>query len=225
MRTLYLTVSNNPTKVVFDKPMQIRWIKIDKAVLSLNYKNLTEKAHIKTTSARVDFLPGFLSFKELQMSFDKLGAVLTLEEYTQKAILKAPPASAITTSDNLRDLLGSDTKLFQAASLTTMANTCDILNGLKYFVLRCKEINGSKNLTENESKRLVETDILGLMGIKSFVFLGGSQYHDGNDFIQKERIETAFFNNLTFSLSGNNDKPVGEVFSELLLSYKINGRT
>ena len=94
MRTLYRTVvSDKETKIAFEKPMRINKIKINKAVLSLNYKNLTEKAHIKTIGARVDFRPGFLSFKELQKSFDKLGTQLALEDNTQKAIIKVrqPP--------------------------------------------------------------------------------------------------------------------------------------
>ena len=60
MRTLYLTVkSGTPTKVVFEKPMSINRIKINKAVLSLNYKNLTENAHVKTATSRVDLPPVF----------------------------------------------------------------------------------------------------------------------------------------------------------------------
>ena len=122
--------------------MEIHKIKINKAVLSLNYKNITEKAHAKTASSRVDFAPGFWSFNELVKSFNKLGATLSIEEYSQKAVIKAPPASAITLSDNLRDLLGSDTKTFQAGSMTTLAAPCDISNGLKYFTVRCNEIKG-----------------------------------------------------------------------------------
>ena len=60
MRTLYLTVSSGtPTKVIFEKPISINKIKINKAVLSLNYKNLTGNAHAKTATNRVDFTPGF----------------------------------------------------------------------------------------------------------------------------------------------------------------------
>ena len=69
-----------------------------------------------------------------------------------------------------------------------------------------------------ENQRSTATNILGLMGIKSFVFVGGTQYHDGNDFSSKELIETSYFDSLTFSLSGNNSKPVREVFVELLLA-------
>ena len=218
MRTWYLTVSHKPTKVIFEKPIRVNGIKINKAVLFLNYKNLTEKAHIKTGSSKVEFNPGFLSFKELQKGFEKIGAQLTLEEESQKAIVKAPSSLAISLSDNLKDLFGSDTKTFQAASLTTMDNPCDMLNELKYFVVRCNEINGSFNQRADEKLRAVPTNILGLMGIKSFVFIGGTQYHDQNDFTAKRVIDTSFFNELTFTLSGNNSKDVGEVFLELMLS-------
>ena len=118
----------------------------------------------------------------------------------------------------MRDLLGSDTKTFQAGSLTTLAYPCDILNGLKYFVVHCNQINGCTNFRSDEYQRSVPTNTLGIMGIKSFVFNGGTQYHDGNDFSSKEHIETSCFNDLTFLLSGNNNKDVGEVFIELLLA-------
>ena len=219
MRTLYLTVSHKPTKVIFERPIHINAIKINKAVLSLNYKNLTEKAHIKTASSKVEFNPGFLTFKELQKGFEKIGGVLSLEEETQKAIIKAPSSSAISLSDNLRDLLDSDTKTFQAANLTTLSNKCDMLNGLKYFVVRCDEISGSFNQRADEKFRSVPTNILGLMGIKSFVFIGGTQYHDQNDFTAKKLIDNNFRNDLTFTLSGNNSKNVGEVFLELMLCF------
>ena len=219
MKTLYLTVkSGTPTKVVFEKPMRIFKIKINKAVLTLNYKNLTENAHVKSASSRVDFTPGFWSFKELNKSFGKFGASLSIEEHTQKAILKCPADSAISLSDNLRDLLGSDTKTFQAASQTALANPCDILNGLKYFVVRCDQINGSTNLRMDEKGRSISTKTLGIMGIKTFSFVGGTQYHDGDDFSCKELISTSYFNDLTFTLSGNNNKDVGEVFLELLIN-------
>ena len=219
MKTLYLTVkSGTPTKVVFEKPMRIFKIKINKAVLTLNYKNILEKAHVKSASSRVDFTPGFWTFKELNKSFGKLGASLSVEEHTQKAILKAPAGSALSLSDNLRDLLGSDTKTFQAGSSTTLANPCDILNGLKYFVVRCDQINGSTNLRMDEKGRSISTNTLGIMGIKTFSFVGGTQYHDGDDFSCKELISTSYFNDLTFTLSGNNNKDVGEVFLELLLN-------
>ena len=218
-RTLYLTVkSGTPTKVVFEKPVPIGKIKINKAVLTLNYKNLTENAHVKTSSNRVDFTPGFWTFKELKKSFDKLGIGLSIEEHTQKAIIKAPAGSAISLSDNLRDLLGSDTKTFQAASLTTLAYPCNILNGLKYLTVRCDEINGSTNLRSDKNFRSVPTNTLGILGIKTFSFVGGTQYHDASDFTAKELIFKSYFNDLTFSLSGNNSKDVGEVFLELLLA-------
>ena len=92
--------------------MEIHKIKINKAVLSLNYKNLTENAHVKTATNRIDFTLGFWTFKELKKSFGKLGATLSIEEHAQKAIIKAPASSAISLSDNLLDLLGSDTKTF-----------------------------------------------------------------------------------------------------------------
>ena len=216
---MYLTIrSDKTTKVVFEKPMEIRKIKINKAVLSLDYKNLLENAHIKTSSSRVDFSPGFWSFKDIQKSFEKIGVKLSIEKHIQKAIIKAPASSAISLSDNLRDLLGSDTKTFQAGSLTTLANLSDILNGLKYFTVRCNQINGSTNLRSDENQRSISTNILGLMGIKSFVFIGGTQYHDGNYFSAKELIDTSYFNDLTFTLSGNNNMPVGEVFIELLIA-------
>ena len=219
MRTLYLTVkSGTPTKVVFEKPIRIFKIKINKAVLSLNYKNLTENADVKTASSRVDFTPGFWTFKELKKSFDKLGATLSIEEHTQKAVIKAPAGSAISLSDNLRDFLGSDTKTFQAASLTTLAYPCNILNGLKYFVVRCNQINGSTNLRSDEENRLVPTNTLGIMAIKSFSFVGGTSYYDENDFSTKDLTTTSYFNDLTFSLSGNNSKDVGEIFLELLIN-------
>ena len=151
MRTLYLTVkSGTPTKVVFEKPIRIHRIKINKAVLTLNYKNITENAHVETASSQVHFTPGFWTFKELKKSFDKLGATLSIQEHTQKAIIKAPAGSAISLSDNLRNFLGSDTKTFQAASLTTLAYPCNILNGFKYFVVRCDQINGSTNLRSDD---------------------------------------------------------------------------
>ena len=219
MKTLYLTVkSGTPTRVVFEKPMRILKIKINKAVMTVNYKNLTEKAHVKTASSHVDFTPEYWSFKELNKSLQKIGVSLSIEEHTQKAILKAPADSAISLSDNLRDLLGSDTKTFQAASLTTLANPCNILNGLKYFVVRCDQINGSNNFRSDEKGRSVPTNTLGIMGIKTFSFVGGTQYHDGDDFSCKDLITTSYFNDLTFNLSGNNNTDVGEVFLELLIN-------
>ena len=167
MRILYLTISSDKTpKVIFEKPMEICKIKINKAVLSLNYKNLTENANIKTATNRVDFTPGFWSFKELKKSFEKLGASLSIEEHTQKAIIKAPAASAVSLSDNLQDLLGSDTKTFQAGSMTTLAYPCDILNGRKYFTVRCNQINGSTNLRSDENQRSVGTNIIPNKSVK-----------------------------------------------------------
>ena len=93
-----------------------------------------------------------------------------------------------------------------------------MLNGLKYFVVRCNEINVSFNLRADEKLRAVPTNILGLMGIKSFVFIGGTQYNDQNDFTAKRVIDRTYFNELTFTPSGNNSKEVGEVFLELMLS-------
>ena len=108
---MYLTVkSGTTTKVVFEKAISISRIKINKAVLTLNYKNITENAHAKTSSSKVDFTPGFWSFKELNKSFQKLEASLSIEEHTQKAILKAPASSALSLSDNLKDLLGCQTQ-------------------------------------------------------------------------------------------------------------------
>ena len=147
-----------------------------------------------------------------------MGGTLSIEEHTQKAIIKCPANSAISLSDNLRDLLGSDTKRFQAGSLTTLAYPCDILNGLKYFVVCCNQINASNSLRSDENQRSVPTNTLGIVGIQSFVFIGGTQYHDGNDFSCKDLINTSYFNDLTFSLSGNNNKDVGEEFLELLLA-------
>ena len=218
MRTLYLTVSDKPTRVIFEKSIHINGIKINKAIMSLNYKNITEKAHIKSGSSKVEYEPGFLTFKELQKGFEKFGAKLSLEEETQKAIIKAPASSALSLSDNLRDLLGSDTKSFQAGSETTLAKKCDLLNGLKYFIVRCDDINGEFNQRADGELRVVPTNILGIMGIKSFVFNGGTQYHDQNDFTVKRVIDRNYYNQLTFTLSGNNSKDVGQVFLELMLS-------
>ena len=192
--------------------------KFNKAILTLNNKNLTEKAHVKTATDRRDFTPGFWSFKDIAKKFKELSIDLSIEDHTQRAVITTPSSSAITLSDNLRDLLGSDTKTFQAGTTTSLSASCDVLNGLKYFTVRCNEINGSSNLRSDENRRSIGTNILGLMGVKSFVFVGGTQYHDGNDFSPKELIETSCFNALTFSLSGNNNKHVGEVLIKLLLA-------
>ena len=136
----------------------------------------------------------------------------------QKAIIKAPASSAITLSDNLRDLLGSDTKTFQVASLTTLAYPCDILNGLKYFKINCNEINRDVNLKGEPNEYVIGTNTLDILNIKSFSFIGVTQYHDADEFCVKELIHTAFFNSLNFTLEGNNGQPVGEAFVELLLT-------
>ena len=81
MKTLYLSVkSGTPTKVVFEKPIRILKIKINKAVLTLSYKNLAEKAHVKSASSKVEFTPGFWTFKELKKKFSKLFCA-TLETF------------------------------------------------------------------------------------------------------------------------------------------------
>lgn len=219
MKTLYLTVSSEKTvKIVFEKPVQINHIKVNKAILSLNYLNITERGHVKSGSAQRDFDPGFWSFKEIAKKFKELNVDLTLQEFSQKAVITTPSGSSITITDNIKNLLGSSTKTFPQNTTTTMTNECNILNGLQYFVLRCNEINGSFNLREDEEHRVIETNTLALFGLHSFVFVGGTQYHDGNDFTPKKLIDRTYFNELTFTLSGNNGKPVGEVFLELILA-------
>ena len=84
--------------------------------------------------------------------------------------------------------------------------------------MRCDQINGSTNLRSDEEKRMVPTNTMGIMGIKTFSFVEGTQYHDGDDFSCKQLILTPYFNDLTFTLSGNNNKDVGEVFMELLIN-------
>ena len=216
MKILYLTVSSDKsTKVVFEKPMVIFKIKINKGILTLNYKNIVEKAHVKASSGKREFHPGFWSVKEIAKKFKELSIDLSIEEYTQRAVITTPSSSAISLSDNLRDLLGSDTKTFQAGTTTTLATSCDILNGLKYFTVRCNEINGSSNLRSDENQRSIRTNILGIMGVKSFVFMGGTQYHDGNDFSPKYLVETAYFN-YHFLLAVI--KEVGSISKKLLLA-------
>ena len=79
MKTLYLTIKPEIlTTVKFGKPQSFRKIKINKVVLSLNYFNISEKADVKTANSRVDFPPGFWTFKEIQKGFDKLGITLTI---------------------------------------------------------------------------------------------------------------------------------------------------
>ena len=120
---LYLTIKPTILNTVkLEKPQHFRKIKINKVVLSLNYQNITEKVCIKTATDRRDFSSGFWSFKEIQKKFNEFSIDLSIEESSQKAVIKAPSSSAITLSDNLRDLLGSDTKTFQQGTTTTMAN-------------------------------------------------------------------------------------------------------
>ena len=49
-------------------------------------------------------------------------------------------------------------------------------------MVRCDQINGSTNQRSDENGRSVSTNTLGIMGIKTFSFVGGTQYHDGDDF-------------------------------------------
>ena len=222
MKNLYLTInSEKPTIVVFEKPMEIKKLKINKAILSLNYFNIRERAFVKTASSRRDFEPGFWTFKEIVKKLKELNIELKLEEYSQKAILTTPTGSAVSLSGNLRDLLGSNTKTFPQGTTTTLNVPCNILNGLKYFTVGCNELNNEFNcVVRNDTGASVGSNILGLLSLKSFVFVGGTQYHDANDFNAKELINTSYFNTLTFTLSGNNNQPVGEVFIDLLLCAK-----
>lgn len=150
---------------------------------------------------------------------------MNIKEFSQKAIIKTPSSSAITLSDYLRDLLGSDTKTFQQGTTTTLAKPCDILNGLHYAIL-CNEINREINLRANtntggnapDATLCVGTNILGLLDIKSFQFIGGTQFHDSDEFTTKELMNTMFYNSLSFLLVGNNLKPFGEAFVELILT-------
>ena len=218
MKTLYLTIKPEIlTTVKLEKPQFIRKMKINKVVLNLNYQNITEKTHVKTATDRRDFAPGFLRFKELQRKFKELSIDFSIEEFSQKAVIKTPSSSAITLSDNLRDILGLDTKTFQQGTTTTLANPCDILNGLKYYTIKCNKINREVNLQGKSNAFAVGTNILGLLNIKSFNFVGGTQYHDADVFCIKELISTAFFNSLSFNVLGNNGEAVGEAFVELLL--------
>ena len=84
-------------------------------------------------------------------------------------------------------------------------------------MIGCKELNNEVNLKCNQNNRTVSSDTLALLGLKSFVMVGGTQYHDANDFSIKELAHTSYFNSLTFTLSGNNGEKVGEVFVELLM--------
>ena len=74
------------------------------------------------------------------------------------------------------------------------------------------------NLRMDEKNRSVSTNTSGIMGIKTFSFVGGTQYHEEDDFSCKDLITTSYFNDLTFTLSGNNNKDIGEVFLELLIN-------
>lgn len=141
---------------------------------------------------------------------------MTIQEFSQKAIIKTTSSSAITLSDNLRDLLGSNTKE-QQGTTTTLDKPCDILNGLKYYTILCNELNREDNLRGDPNTLIVGTSILGLLDLKSFQFVGGTQYHDADEFTDKELINTMFYNSLSFILCGNNKKSVGEAFDEILL--------
>ena len=113
MKTLYLTIKPEIlTTVRFEKPQYFCKIKINKVVLSLNYFNISEKAHVKTATDRRDFSPGFWNFKEIQKKFKELSIELSIEEFSQKAVIKTPSSSAITLSDNLRTYLVRTQRLF-----------------------------------------------------------------------------------------------------------------
>ena len=197
--------------------MEIKRLKINKAILSLNYFNIKERGFVKTSSAQRDFEPGFWTFKEIQKKIKEISIELTLEEYSQKAILSIPTGSAVSLSDNIRDLLGSNTKTFPQDTKTTLNAPCNVLNGLKYFVIECKELNNKLNLRCDHNTRTVDANTLALQGLQSFVMVGGTQYHDANDFSVKELVNTSYFNSLTFTLRGNNGEKVGEVFLDLLM--------
>ena len=51
MKTLYLNINEN-TIVPFEKSQKFHKIKINKLIIFLDYKNLKEKAHIKTGTSR-----------------------------------------------------------------------------------------------------------------------------------------------------------------------------
>ena len=91
-----------------------------------------------------------------------------------------------------------------------MADPCDILDWLKYYTIRCKEINRETSQKNDFNTRSIGSTILGILNIKSVNFVGGTQYHDADEFCVKELINTAFFNSLSFTLDGNNGEPVGE---------------
>ena len=66
--------------------------------------------------------------------------------------------------------------------------------------MRCNQINGSTNLRSDENGRSISTNTLGIMGIKSFSFIGGTQYHDENDFSAKELTDTSYLKLTTLHL-------------------------
>ena len=73
LKTLYLTLNTDKlTKVVFEKPQEIKGIKINKVTSGLNYFNITEQAHVKTASDRRDFEPGSWTFTEIAKKFKEL---------------------------------------------------------------------------------------------------------------------------------------------------------
>ena len=84
-------------------------------------------------------------------------------------------------------------------------------------MIECKELNKELNLNCNQNLKTVGSNIPALLGLQSFVMVGGTQYHDANDFTVKELVNTSYFNSLTFTLRGNNGEKVGEVFLELLM--------
>ena len=85
-------------------------------------------------------------------------------------------------------------------------------------MIECKELNNKLNLRCNQNAKTVGSNTLALLGLQSFVMVGGTQYHDANDFSVKELVYTSYFNSLTFTLRGNNGEKVGEIFLELRLT-------
>ena len=71
-----------------------------------------------------------------------------------------------------------------------MADPCDILDGLKYYVIKCNEINRETNQKSDFNTRSIGSTILGILNIKSFNFIGGTQYHDVEEFCAKDLINT-----------------------------------
>ena len=84
-------------------------------------------------------------------------------------------------------------------------------------MIECKELNNELNLRCDHNSKTVGSNTLALLGIQSFVMVGGTQYHDAYDFSVKELVNTSYFNSLTFTLRGNNGEKVGEVFVKLLM--------